>query len=87
MGIVFDNKLKFDKHVENICQKASKKLNAPARVTSYVELPKRCFLINAFLKAQFNYCPAVWMFHNRLLNNKSNRLHEQILRMIFNDKD
>ena len=27
------------------------------------------------------------MFHNRLLNNKSNRLHEQILRMIFNDKD
>ena len=87
LGIVFDNKLKFDKHVENICQKASKKLNAPARVTSYVELPKRCFLINAFLKAQFNYCPAVWMFHNRLLNNKSNRLHEQILRMIFNDKD
>ena len=25
LGIVLDNKLKFDKHVENICQKVSKK--------------------------------------------------------------
>ena len=52
-----------------------------------MEQPERLILMNAFFKPQFNYCPAVWMFHNRLLNNKSNRLHEQILRMIFNDKD
>ena len=86
MGIVLDNKLKFDKHVENICQKASKKLNALARVTNYMELPKRRILMNAFFKAQFNYCPAVWMFHNRSLNNKINRLHERCLRIIYNDK-
>ena len=49
LGIVLDNKLKFDKHVENICQKASKKLNALARVTNYMELPKRHILMNAFL--------------------------------------
>ena len=86
MGIVLDNKLKFDKHVENICQKASKKLNALARETNYMEPPKRCTLMNAFLKAQFNYCPPVWMFHNRSLNNKINRLHERCLRIIYNDK-
>ena len=56
LGIVLDNKLKFDKHVENICQIASKKLNALARVTNYMELPKRRILINAFFKAQFSYC-------------------------------
>ena len=86
MGIVLDNKLKFDKHVENICQKASKKLNALARETNYMEPPKRCTLMNAFLKAQFNYCPPVSMFHNRSLNNKINRLHERCLRIIYNDK-
>ena len=32
-GIILDNKLKFDKHVENICQKASRKLNVLARIT------------------------------------------------------
>ena len=58
LGIVLDNKLKFDKHVENICQKASKKLNALARVTNYMELHKRyypcrvSFFIN-FVKFRF----------------------------------
>ena len=86
LGIVLDNKLKFDKDVENICQKASKRLNALARTTNYVELPKRRILMNAFFKAQCNYCPAVWMFRNRSLNKKINRLHERCLRIIYNDK-
>ena len=59
LGIVFDNKLKFDKHIENICQKANRKLNALVRVTNYMELPKRRILMNAFFKAQFNYCPVI----------------------------
>ena len=59
LGIVFDNELKFDKYIENICQKANSKLNALARVTNYMELPKRRILINAFFKAQFNYCPVI----------------------------
>ena len=43
-------------------------------------------LINAFLRAQFSYCPVVWMCHSRLMNNKINRLHEGCLRIIYNDK-
>ena len=86
LGIILDNQLKFDKHVENICQKASRKLNALARVTNYMELPKRRILMKAFFKAQFNYCHAVWMFHSRSLNNKMNQLHECCLRIIYNDK-
>ena len=85
LGIALDNKLKFDKHVENICQKASKKLNAFAKATNYTKLPKRRILMNACFKAQFNHCPAVWMFHNRSLN-KINRLHERCLKTIYNDK-
>ena len=86
LGITLDNQLKFDKHIENICQKASRKLNALARVTKYMELTKRRILMNAFFEAQFNYCPAVWMVHSRSLNNKINRLHERCLRIIYNDK-
>ena len=43
LGIVLDNKLKFDKPVQNICQKTRKKRHALARVTSYMELPKNGF--------------------------------------------
>ena len=72
--------------LRNICQKADKKLNAFARVTNYMELTKRRILMNAFFKAQFSYCPAVWMFHNSSLNNKINRLHERYLKIIYNDE-
>ena len=50
LGVILDNQLKFDKHIENICQKASRKSNALVRVTNYMELPKRRILMNAFLK-------------------------------------
>ena len=78
--------MKFDKHIENISRKANRKLDALARVTNYMELPKKRILINAFLKVLFNYCPVIWMFHYRFLNNKINRLHERCLRIIYNDK-
>ena len=73
LGIILDNQLKFDKHVQDICQKASRILNALARVTNYTELLKGRILMNAFFKAQFNYCPAAWMFYSRSLNNKINQ--------------
>ena len=86
LGVHIDYKLKFDIHVETICKKAHRKLSALSRITNYMELPKRRILMNAFFKAQFNYCPIIWMFHSRCLNNKINRLHERCLRMIYNDK-
>ena len=81
-----DKNLKFDIHVESICQNANRKLNAVARIANYMELPKRRIFMTAFFKSQFHCCPAIWMFHSRTLNNKINRLHERCLRIIYNDK-
>ena len=59
LGITFDCKLKFNKHIEDICQKASQKLNALARLAPYMGTTKKRILINAFFKSQFNNCPLV----------------------------
>ena len=84
-GVNFDNKLKFEKHAITICQKANRKLNALARVTSYMDLQKRRTLMNAFFDSQFNYCPVIRMFRSRDLNNKINRFHERCLRIVDYD--
>ena len=86
LGETFDNKLKFEKHIITICQRANRKLNALARLTPYMELGKKRMLVNAFFISQFHYCPVIWMLHSRALNNKINRLHERCLRIIYNDK-
>ena len=43
---------------------------------------KRRMVMKASIESQFNYCPLIWMFHSRTLNNKINRLHERALRII-----
>ena len=86
LGIIFDCKLKFNKDIKGLCQKASQKLNALARLAPYMETTKKRILINAYLKSQFNFCPLVWMCCNRSLNTKINRLHERCLRIVYNDK-
>ena len=86
LGVFFDEKATFGYHIENIYKKASRKLQALARVAPYMDLSKRKYLMNAFFNSQFSYCPLVWMCHSRALNNKINRLHERCLRLIYNDK-
>ena len=41
--------------------------------------------MNVFFNSQFTYCPLIWMFHSRLINNKINRLHERCLRIEYSD--
>ena len=42
--------------------------------------------MKTFVNSQFGYCPLIWMFHNRTLNNRINRIHEQALRTVYCDK-
>ena len=48
LGIHIDYKLKFDIHVDIICQKTHRTLTALSRITNYMELPKRRIFMNAF---------------------------------------
>ena len=41
--------------------------------------------MNAFFQSQFSYCPLIWMFHNRTLQNKINNLQERCLRLVYSD--
>ena len=85
LGITIDSKLNFKEHLEGIIKKASRKVNVLSRITPYMNLTKRKLLMNSFFTSQFNYCPLVWMCHNRTINNKINRLHERCLRIVYND--
>ena len=86
LGILIDNKLTFDQHVSNLCVKANQKLHALSRISSYMSTKKRKLIMNSFITSQFGYCPLVWMFHSRELNNRINRIHERSLRIVYNDK-
>ena len=85
LGIKIDCNLSFNEHVEDICKKASQKLNALARISQYINESKRRLLFKSFILSQFGYCPLVWMFHSRKLNSRINRIHEKALRIVYQD--
>ena len=85
LGITFDSDLKFNTHVTNICNKASQKLHALARVSGFMSQNKLIMVMKTFIMSQFNYCPLVWMFYSKEVNNRLNHIHERALRIAYRD--
>ena len=85
LGINIHHFLTLNEHVSKLCQNASQKLHAIARISRYLNKNKLRLIMNAFFSSKFGYCPFVWMFHIRTHNNKINRLHERRLRIVYKD--
>ena len=85
LGIYIDRELKFNYHISNLCAKAGRKLSALIRLCRFYTLQQRRLLMKAFIDSQFAYSPMVWMFHDRGLNNKINRLNERASRIVYKD--
>ena len=83
LGVKIDSQLSFENHVSSLCKKASQKLHALARVVNFMDLAKRKSLMKAFITSQFNYCPLIWMFHSRQLNNQINKIQKRTLRLVY----
>ena len=83
LGVDIHNDLNFDYHVKEIYRKANRKLSALSRVSRFQEVTKKRVLFKSFIESQFTYCPLIWMFHSRELNNKINKLHKPALRVVY----
>ena len=55
LGIITDNLLTFNEHIDNLCRTANYKLHALRRIRKYLSLEKAKLLCNAFINSQFNY--------------------------------
>ena len=51
----------------------------------YMNIQKRRTIMKSSVTSQFSYCPLIWMFYSRRLNNKINSLHNRALRIAYQD--
>ena len=87
LGITIDDELKFTEHVKKIYRKGTQKLHALARISKFMDQDKLKIVMKTFIISQFNYGALIWMFHNRTMNNKINKLHERALRLVYKNQD
>ena len=85
LGVTIDSQLKFKKHINSLCRKASYKLHALRRIRNFLTVEKAKMLANAFINSQLNYAPLVWMFAGKTSINKICKIHHRTLQVIHND--
>ena len=87
LGIEIDNALTFTAHIQNLCCKVNRKINAFSRLNTYISRPQAMLICNAVILSNFNYCPLIWLFSTKAANNEINRTHKRALRILFKDYD
>ena len=85
LGMTVDKNLNFNSHLKILCAKVNQKVSALARIINILPFQKRHIILKTFIESQFSYCPLVWMFCSRKMNNKINRIHERALRLVYQD--
>ena len=70
-----------------LCKKAGKKISVLARLPNFINIKQRRVLLKCCIESQFGYCPLIWMFDGRGLNDKINHLHERSLRIVYKDNN
>ena len=83
LGLQIDKNLHFNEYVSLLCKKTGKKLSVLARLSNFMNIKQRKVLMKSFIESQFGYCPLIWMFHGRGLNNRTNHLHERSLCIVY----
>ena len=85
LGMTVDKNLNFNMHLKTLCSKVNQKVSALARIVRILPFQKRRLILKTFIESQFSYCPLVWMFCSRKMNDKINHIHERALRLVYQD--
>jgi hypothetical protein len=85
LGVYFDDMLSFTNHIDKICMKAGKQLNALKRISSYLCTKDRVCIYKCFIVSNFNYCAPVWTFCSKENEVKIENVQKRALRYIYKD--
>ena len=86
LGVILDDQLNFKSLMSNLCKKVSRKLNALARISSFMDLLKRRVIMKTYVNSQLCNCLLVWMIYSRSINNEISRFHKRPLKIVYKDK-
>ena len=85
LGVTFDSKLTFTKHINNLCIKAGRHINALSRLSNVLSKDSKQQLFQTFILSNFNFCPVVWHFCGIAELKQIEKVQKRALKIIYND--
>ena len=74
LGMIIDEDLTYEVHVDKLCNKLSKRLGLLRHISPYLKKNQRIIYFNAVIKPLMMYASAVWTSYNK-------EVLERVLRM------
>ena len=85
LGVFIDYELTFSEHINYICKRTSRQLNAIRRISKYLKRDCLMKLFHAFVSSNFNYCPTTLHFTSKSSTMKIEKVHKAALRVVYTD--
>lgn len=85
LGVTVDDKMKFEKHIANICRKVTQQIAVLKRMKKNLPFEIRKCLYLSFIIPHFNYCSETWHFCNKSAIAKLEKVSERALSYVFNE--
>ena len=82
LGVVFDQRLVWEEHVDSLCKGVSSGLAALKQPRQYVHQDTLLTIYNAVIKTLFDYCDVVWGNLNKTLTARLQKLPNRAARFI-----
>ncbi len=86
LGVNIDKLLDFKFHVNEVIMKCARQINALCRQSRVLNVLAKKKVFNAFIRANLNYCPLMWIIRNKTDLARLEKVHERAVQLIFNDK-
>ena len=85
-GLIIDEQLRRQSHIDNICKHVSKNLFLPSQLRHYVDSDARKIFFQAHLLSHINYASTVWSGASEVHLKKLNSLHRRAAKLILPDQ-
>ncbi len=85
LGMTIDDKLRFNKHVNILCKSDARQVNVRYRSKNIFDMKEKEKLYNAYISANFKYCPTIWHLCGKTNTKKIEYIQNCALMLILND--
>jgi len=82
-GVTFDNRLKFDKHINNKINTTYQMLGIVKRNFIYLTPDSFVILYKAMIRSHLEYAVSVWNLHHQSLIEKSEKVQKRATKLVF----
>jgi hypothetical protein len=87
LGVEIDEKLSWNKHVENVAKMATSGIGAIRRIRDFVDRETLISIYNALVRPHFDYCSEVWDTLGIGLSTRLHKLQNRAARIIMSMKN